>query len=109
MLSLLPASWKPALHSLATSKVLEPLPDAHLACRSLPGTAAQCHCLAVHCQPRGMLLVVLMLERDGCRLLDDNRELFVPELRETVKPHPHFMLFATQNPPGECATWPPAP
>ena len=66
------------------------------------------------------------------RLLDDNRELFVPELQQTVrqnapltccssimpavysnaaaveltclaaqiKPHPHFMLFATQNPPG---------
>ncbi|KAG7670517.1 hypothetical protein KSW81_003079 [Nannochloris sp. 'desiccata'] len=34
------------------------------------------------------------------RLLDDNRELFVPELQEVVKPHPHFMLFATQNPPG---------
>lgn len=34
------------------------------------------------------------------RLLDDNRELFVPELQATVKPHPHFMLFATQNPPG---------
>ncbi|GAB4814206.1 hypothetical protein N2152v2_001252 [Parachlorella kessleri] len=34
------------------------------------------------------------------RLLDDNRELYVPELQETVKPHPHFMLFATQNPPG---------
>ncbi|KAH9296173.1 hypothetical protein KI387_039761, partial [Taxus chinensis] len=34
------------------------------------------------------------------RLLDDNRELFVPELQITVKPHPHFMLFATQNPPG---------
>ncbi|RMZ52645.1 hypothetical protein APUTEX25_000764 [Auxenochlorella protothecoides] len=34
------------------------------------------------------------------RLLDDNRELFVPELQETIKPHPHFMLFATQNPPG---------
>lgn len=45
----------------------------------------------------------------GYRLLDDNRELFVPELRETVKPHPHFMLFATQNPPGVCATWSPAP
>ena len=36
----------------------------------------------------------------SCRLLDDNRELYVPELQETVKPHPHFMLFATQNPPG---------
>ena len=34
------------------------------------------------------------------RLLDDNRELFVPELQETIEPHPHFMLFATQNPPG---------
>eukprot|EP00736_Rhodelphis_marinus_P003990 Rmarinus@m.5335 len=34
------------------------------------------------------------------RLLDDNRELYVPDTQETVKPHPHFMLFATQNPPG---------
>jgi midasin len=34
------------------------------------------------------------------RLLDDNRELFIPETQETVKPHKHFMLFATQNPPG---------
>ncbi len=34
------------------------------------------------------------------RLLDDNRELFVPELQEMVTPHKHFMLFATQNPPG---------
>ncbi|KAM0949589.1 putative cobaltochelatase [Dioscorea sansibarensis] len=33
------------------------------------------------------------------RLLDDNRELFVPELQETVSAHPEFMLFATQNPP----------
>ena len=32
--------------------------------------------------------------------MDDNRELFVPELQETITPHPHFMLFATQNPPG---------
>lgn len=38
-----------------------------------------------------------------CRLLDDNRELFVPELQEFVKPHPHFMLFATQNPAGAYA------
>jgi midasin len=36
-------------------------------------------------------------------LLDDNRELFVPELQEVVRPHPHFMLFATQNPPGSYA------
>ncbi|KAJ4439015.1 hypothetical protein ANN_14971 [Periplaneta americana] len=34
------------------------------------------------------------------RVLDDNRELFIPETQETVKAHPHFMLFATQNPPG---------
>ncbi|XP_068635226.1 midasin isoform X2 [Aristolochia californica] len=33
------------------------------------------------------------------RLLDDNRELFVPELLETIPAHPNFMLFATQNPP----------
>jgi midasin len=34
------------------------------------------------------------------RLLDDNRELFIPETQETIKPHPDFLLFATQNPPG---------
>ncbi|KAL4259301.1 Midasin, partial [Pleurotus pulmonarius] len=34
------------------------------------------------------------------RLLDDNRELIIPETHEVVKPHPHFMLFAAQNPPG---------
>ena len=34
------------------------------------------------------------------RLLDDNRELFIPETQETVKAHSNFMLFATQNPPG---------
>lgn len=33
------------------------------------------------------------------RLLDDNRELVIPETQEVVRPHPHFMLFATQNPP----------
>ncbi|KAJ1401026.1 Sigma-54 interaction domain, ATP-binding site 1 [Sesbania bispinosa] len=33
------------------------------------------------------------------RLLDDNRELFVPELQVTIQAHPDFMLFATQNPP----------
>ncbi|KAI3964519.1 hypothetical protein MKW92_001685 [Papaver armeniacum] len=33
------------------------------------------------------------------RLLDDNRELFVPELQEAIRPHDNFMLFATQNPP----------
>lgn len=34
------------------------------------------------------------------RLLDDNRELLIPETQEVVKPHPDFTLFATQNPPG---------
>ncbi len=30
------------------------------------------------------------------RLLDDNRELLIPETQELVHPHPSFMLFATQ-------------
>ncbi|KAF4835326.1 Midasin [Colletotrichum siamense] len=34
------------------------------------------------------------------RLLDDNRELLIPETQEVVQPHENFMLFATQNPPG---------
>lgn len=34
------------------------------------------------------------------RLLDDNRELYLAETNETIKPHPHFRLFATQNPSG---------
>ena len=34
------------------------------------------------------------------RLLDDNRELYLPEINETIKPHPNFRLFATQNPAG---------
>ncbi|RKP17819.1 P-loop containing nucleoside triphosphate hydrolase protein [Rozella allomycis CSF55] len=34
------------------------------------------------------------------RLLDDNREIFLPETQETIKAHPNFILFATQNPPG---------
>lgn len=34
------------------------------------------------------------------RLLDDNRELLIPETQETVRPHDDFMLFATQNPAG---------
>ncbi|XP_033116850.1 midasin-like [Anneissia japonica] len=35
------------------------------------------------------------------RLLDDNRELYIPETQETVQAHPQFMLFATQNPAGQ--------
>lgn len=34
------------------------------------------------------------------RLLDDNRELYLPEINEAVKPHDNFRLFATQNPAG---------
>jgi len=34
------------------------------------------------------------------RLLDDNRELLIPETQELVRPHENFMLFATQNPAG---------
>lgn len=34
------------------------------------------------------------------RLLDDNRELYLPEINETIKPHADFRLFATQNPSG---------
>lgn len=34
------------------------------------------------------------------RVLDDNRELFIPETQQIVKAHDNFMLFATQNPPG---------
>ncbi|PZC77928.1 hypothetical protein B5X24_HaOG202809 [Helicoverpa armigera] len=34
------------------------------------------------------------------RVLDDNRELFIPETQEVVKADDNFMLFATQNPPG---------
>ena len=34
------------------------------------------------------------------RLLDDNRELFVPETQERIRPHRNFLLFATQNPAG---------
>ena len=34
------------------------------------------------------------------RLLDDNKELRLPETQEIIRPHANFMLFATQNPPG---------
>lgn len=34
------------------------------------------------------------------RVLDDNRELFVPETQTLIKAHEKFLLFATQNPPG---------
>ncbi|KAK2715538.1 hypothetical protein QYM36_010205, partial [Artemia franciscana] len=35
------------------------------------------------------------------RVLDENRELFITETQETVKAHPRFQIFATQNPPGQ--------
>jgi len=31
-------------------------------------------------------------------LLDDNRELFIPEQQKHIRPHPSFRIFATQNP-----------
>ncbi|XP_043500763.1 midasin [Polistes fuscatus] len=34
------------------------------------------------------------------RVLDDNRELFIPTTQQVIKAHDNFMLFATQNPPG---------
>ncbi|XP_054718534.1 midasin-like [Uloborus diversus] len=34
------------------------------------------------------------------RVLDDNRELFIPETQTTVRAQPGFMVFATQNPAG---------
>jgi midasin len=34
------------------------------------------------------------------RVLDDNRELFIPETQTVIKAHPNFRLFATQNPTG---------
>nr|XP_031828776.1 midasin [Nomia melanderi]XP_031828783.1 midasin [Nomia melanderi] len=34
------------------------------------------------------------------RVLDDNRELYIPETQQVVKANENFMLFATQNPPG---------
>jgi midasin len=34
------------------------------------------------------------------RLLDDNRELFIADTGETIKPHEDFMVLATQNPAG---------
>lgn len=34
------------------------------------------------------------------RVLDDNRELYIPETQELIRAHPRFLLFATQNPLG---------
>lgn len=31
-------------------------------------------------------------------MLDDNRELFIPEQQIHIKPHRNFRIFATQNP-----------
>ena len=49
---------------------------------------------------KSQMVMIMLMVTFCCRLLDDNRQLFVPELQETINPHPHFMLFATQNPPG---------
>ena len=35
------------------------------------------------------------------RVLDDNRELFIPETQETIAAQPGFRLFGTQNPAGQ--------
>ena len=37
------------------------------------------------------------------RLLDDNKELLIPDTQEIVRPAPGFLLFATQNPSGSYA------
>ena len=37
------------------------------------------------------------------RVLDENRECFIPETQEVIKAHSRFLLFATQNPPGKYA------
>lgn len=34
------------------------------------------------------------------RVLDDNREIYIPETQTLVKAHAGFRVFATQNPPG---------
>jgi len=34
------------------------------------------------------------------QLLDDNRELYIPETQQVIKAKDTFILFATQNPPG---------
>ena len=34
------------------------------------------------------------------RVLDENRELFIPETQTVVKAHPNLRIFATQNPSG---------
>jgi len=35
------------------------------------------------------------------RVLDDNRELYIPETQQTITASPGFRLFGTQNPPGQ--------
>ena len=42
---------------------------------------------------------MIILDNDS-KVLDDNRELFIPETQQLVKAHPHFVLFGAQNPPG---------
>lgn len=42
----------------------------------------------------------LIVDFDAQQVLDDNRELFIPETQQLVKAHSQFLLFGTQNPPG---------
>jgi hypothetical protein len=42
----------------------------------------------------------LFTELVAMQVLDDNRELFIPETQELVTADPNFLLFGTQNPPG---------
>lgn len=66
--------------------------------------------LLVRAMRKGYWLILDELNLAPCellealnRVLDDNRELFIPETGETIKAHSKFMLFATQNPPEEYA------
>ena len=63
--------------------------------RQVSGTFAS----VIASKPRPPILFKMLL-LFCLQLLDDNRELFIPETQDTVVAHPMFMLFATQNPPG---------
>ena len=64
--------------------------------------AATAPATAPLCQTKGLRPLTALADTAACScmLLDDNRELFVPELQAVVRPHSRFMLFATQNPAG---------